>query len=178
MLIEAAFIWTKHSKNLVKYYYYSFLSIFWTAVYLPVQNFENDRQYSIHSTSSFWHAVVKCEYLMYKDFFSHLSIAWRSLAGFHVGSNNKTTLAPTKLRPSPPALKKNHKDQSHYESCCHKCMWDLIKKHNHFWSHTHKVDTRHRLTSRELLNSFTILTRSLALVFPSSLWYSRPSAMQ
>lgn len=35
---------------------------------------------------------------------TYLSIACRSLAGFHVGSNRTTTLAPTKLRPRPPAL--------------------------------------------------------------------------
>lgn len=34
----------------------------------------------------------------------YLSMAWRSLAGFHVGSNSMTILAPTKLRPNPPAL--------------------------------------------------------------------------
>lgn len=50
----------------------------------------------------------------------YLSIAWRSLAGFQVGSNNTTTLAPTKLRPSPPALEEPEKgilkEQKH--NCC------------------------------------------------------------
>ena len=52
----------------------------------------------------FYDYVLLCKYMACMDIAAYLSIACRSLAGFQVGSNRTTMLAPTKFRPRPPAL--------------------------------------------------------------------------
>ena len=62
---------------------------------------------------------------------AYLSIAWRSLAGFHVGSKRMTTFAPTKLRPSPPALRVQ-KSNKPFKRCVQHKPFKRCEQHKPF----------------------------------------------